>query len=370
VWTNRPSYDLLDQGRTVRFSQFVARRFQVMEQKMKSRYVIALIMLLATRMAVAEDVMSLGNGVGETVEKATNDALRRAVQSINGALVITNRTLTNNDLQDISISFSQGIVRDYKVLQINRRSNDGFFEVSIRAQISDAKLKSRYANAEDSKLDSENLRSLLSQEIARARAEQQSLDNQSRAAESLVNFLGTQWPEAAFDVEVANYKLLKDKGQVSLVLPIAVYRNRPYFSQLMRALDALYPKPRRRPASFDNTTWVSFYYSNRGVGPTAEDVYVIPARWTLSDALRKPVSLIVHAYADTGASIYHKCFSYDGISSVIGEGRENFAEAYISSSIGYWGTRSVAYSIPVDKELLDLTDSIKGFRAILASTCG
>ena len=308
--------------------------------------------------------VAIAEGSGVTIAEATENALQHAVQRVGGTLVAFDRTVSDNELKDVSASFSAGVVQDHSVLD-SRRGGDGLFHVVVRALISDSALRSRLTVADSKAFDGEAFTNDLEREIARAEVERQSVENQRRGAERLLENMLYQLPAGAISVSTGSIAF--ENGGSELKVPVLFEGYAPFFDNLKRLLELLYSENSARngnsfgTSSADKRSNAIPEINIPGVGKYRVESSTFDRFLPLAEFF-----LVVNFLDENGANIGNTCDKM-----TFGFGRQDrFSKSLIySGPIGKSSSREHVLRIPVTGELLPILKSAKSLLPVVLRNC-
>ena len=114
------------------------------DEKLKIIAVLVIILIVPCMMFAQDDktVTLVTNGTGATLEQATQNALRSAIEQAFGTFISSNTQIMNDELvKDEIVSVANGNIQDYKVISETEIPNVGF-AISLKSTVSVTKLTS------------------------------------------------------------------------------------------------------------------------------------------------------------------------------------------------------------------------------------
>jgi hypothetical protein len=184
----------------------------------------------ATRNGSAKGVVVSGSGLSK--EEAKKDAFRRAIEQTLGALVISERRLTNSDLFEEDITFANGVISSYSVVSEKFDLETGVFSIKLDVVVSKSTIEKRiFASQGASAIDG----GLISQAIESSRAAADSEMERFNGARSVLLYLSKNLAASIFDVKVGEVSVEKAGDTTELVLSMDMSVNKNAFDSLCNA---------------------------------------------------------------------------------------------------------------------------------------
>lgn len=246
-------------------------------------YFLAIIFSLMT--AYAQDTKEvLSKGFGTTVDLATQNALSQAVREAVGALVDEETLIKNDELiEEKILTFSNGIVQDYKIVKEPRKNAQGLIEITIKATVKSNLLKKKLEEAKIVQGTVENgeevWRNAMAQIVTEAQRNKNSIEVIKKLFKSIkpeqflnVTFIDAEGrvnEEAKLDIKTN----VQDKTATISINAVIGIDHEKYFNELFpyvkqtldyvceEKYDSLTLEMMRKLLSFNDTTSDSEYYT-------------------------------------------------------------------------------------------------------------
>lgn len=87
-----------------------------------------------------EVIQLVVTGVGPDFESARSDGFKKAIQGAYGALVLSERRVTNDDLFEDMVSYSKGLVSDYDIQGSYISPDDKLMRLHMRVDVSTSEM--------------------------------------------------------------------------------------------------------------------------------------------------------------------------------------------------------------------------------------
>ena len=173
----------------------------------KKLFILVFLLVLIT--VSAQDTKEvLSKGFGTTVDLATQNALSQAVREAVGALVDEETLIKNDELiEEKILTFSNGIVQDYKIVKEPRKNAQGLIEITIKATVKSNLLKKKLEEAKIVQGTVENGEEVWRNAMAQIVTEAQRKENSIEVIKKLFNSIK---PE-----QFLNVKLVDTAGGVN-----------------------------------------------------------------------------------------------------------------------------------------------------------
>jgi len=137
-------------------------------------------------------------GIGSSLDAAREDGLRKAVLHSQGALVIAERRLVNDELSEENLSYSKGLIKDYEILNTRIDITDGLYRAGMRVTVTRTEMGKRVIYAsESSTIDNTEL----SRTIDTARRQLESERERRGSAIQVLEHLMSEFHLAFLDVK-------------------------------------------------------------------------------------------------------------------------------------------------------------------------
>jgi hypothetical protein len=188
------------------------------------------------RASEPDAVVVFVNGIGQTYAAAETDAMRLAIQKVFGTLVISERTVSNDQLSERDFSYTRGAVRDFTPLNVGKDSKTGLVTVDARVTVSSSEVGKRLIYSSDTqKMDGRRLANEIERAQRFAALEKESFEN----AANIVNHLSEEISHAAFDVAAGKLEVIRQGPVVETIIPVALYLNQKVVTNYCLALKSL-----------------------------------------------------------------------------------------------------------------------------------
>ena len=159
------------------------------------------------------------SGVGETLNKAQNNAYRNAIQKVSGSLTITQRTVINDSLKEEDLSYSKGIIEQSKLLFSRQDPSDNLWHVNMSVTVSETAIGKKLLYSNDPRLiNSSEIQRNIAQGVEQVKSEQ----IRSAQALQLLNHLADNLPIAIWDAVLGNLSVSKDGGAIVSSVPAKI----------------------------------------------------------------------------------------------------------------------------------------------------
>ena len=171
-------------------------------------------------------------GIGSSLDAAREDGLRKAVLHSQGALVIAERRLVNDELSEENLSYSKGLIKDYEILTTRTGITDGLYRAGMRVTVTSNELGKRVIYAsESSTIDNTEL----SRTIDAARRQLESERERRGSAIQVLEHLMSEFHLAFLDVKKPRLESYSENGQVHLRARFTASVNRSVFKNVCTA---------------------------------------------------------------------------------------------------------------------------------------
>lgn len=190
----------------------------------------------SARAAEPDAVIVFVNGIGQTYAEAEKDAMRLAIQKVFGTLVISERTVSNDQLSERDFSYTRGAVRDFTPLNVGKDGKTGLVTVDAKVTVSSSEVGQRLIYSSDTqKMDGRRLANEIERAQRFAALEKESFEN----AANIVNHLSEEIGHAAFDVAAGKLEVVRQGPVVETIIPVALYLNQKVVANYCLALKSL-----------------------------------------------------------------------------------------------------------------------------------
>jgi hypothetical protein len=182
----------------------------------------------------SSSVVIRSTGTGISVEEAQDNALRNAVQTATGVLTVTERRIEDEKLSEKNLSYSKGMVEDFKVLNTSRNPKDKLFYVEAEVVVSPSRFYSRVISASDSsKIDGYQL----NKSILQVKEQVKSQDQRLKQSEQFLEFVLENLPKSA-DSKVEKILVSRDGYATKAIVRVNNTFSRSVLKSLCNILDA------------------------------------------------------------------------------------------------------------------------------------
>ena len=146
-------------------------------------------------------------GVGETLNKAENDAYRNAIQKVFGSLAIAQRTVINNSLTEEDFSYSKGIIEESKLNNSYVDQTDHLWHVNMTIRVSETAIGKKILYSNNSQAVNG---SAIAKSIEIGKLQIKSEEKRSFEAMQLLNHLASELPLSIWSVRTGKINLIKN----------------------------------------------------------------------------------------------------------------------------------------------------------------
>ena len=161
-------------------------------------------------------------GIGSTFESAQENGLRNAVQQVFGAIVISERELSNDNLSENNLSYSKGMIENFNVSNFHINPKDKQFNLQMTVSVSPTAMGKRILYSSDSaKVDGNNI----SEKIRAGKIQVASEYSRFNQAKSLFNHIAFELPLAIFDTKVKGTSVKRNGADIFTEIDISLTPN-------------------------------------------------------------------------------------------------------------------------------------------------
>lgn len=172
------------------------------------------------------------SGIGETLNKAQNNAFRNAIQKVSGSLTITQRTVINDTLKEEDLSYSKGIIEQSRLLNSRQDSSDNLWRVNMIVTVSETAIGKKLLYSNDPKsINGSEIQQNIAQGITQIKSEQ----IRHAQALQLLNHLADNLPLAIWDTQLGKLEVTKDGGNIVASIPATVSINKEVITNFCQA---------------------------------------------------------------------------------------------------------------------------------------
>jgi hypothetical protein len=171
-------------------------------------------------------------GIGLDLKLATKDAEKKAIQQLEGDLVITERLAINRDLKQTDLSYSRGMIKDSKIIEYYVDS-EGLVHAKVSVTVTKSKISKRVFSNEDKSdtLSPDTKKFFDDHSSITAKQEKRFLK-----ARKIVLHLIEEYPWALFDSKIGSQKNFGEGYKLTTVIPVTITLNKTAKDRLMAAL--------------------------------------------------------------------------------------------------------------------------------------
>ena len=171
-------------------------------------------------------------GIGETLNKAQNNAFRNAIQKASGSLTITQRTVINDTLKEEDLSYSKGIIEQSRLLNSRQDPSDNLWRVNMIVTVSETAIGKKLLYSNDPKsINGSEIQQNIAQGITQIKSEQ----IRHAQALQLLNHLAENLPLAIWDTQLGKLEVTKDGGNIVASVPSTVSINKEVITNFCQA---------------------------------------------------------------------------------------------------------------------------------------
>ena len=200
------------------------------------------------------------NGLGSSYDEALKNALTNATSEAYGILVLTERRVKGERLEQDDISYSQGVIEGYTILNKSFDNKSHAYLVEISAQVSKSFVEKRLLGTYDS---SKISGSEISDAIRQAAIKNKSEADRHNQARNLLFFLSRDFPQNLYEITNGKIHLSNSDGQISLSLQVHISYKRSSINELCKVVQA-YQNSRLSSIDADLKNITGLMYINNG----------------------------------------------------------------------------------------------------------
>ena len=168
-------------------------------------------------------------GIGSSFESAQENGLRNAVQQVFGAIVISERELSNDNLSDNNISYSKGMVETFQVSNFFINPKDKQFNLQMIVTVSPAAMGKRILySSNSSKVDGNTI----SEKIRAAKIQAASEINRFNQAKVLFDHIAFELPMSIYDTKIIATNVKRNGTEISTEVDIRLTPNESVLKSL------------------------------------------------------------------------------------------------------------------------------------------
>ena len=175
------------------------------------------------------------SGVGSNYDEALKNALTNATSEAYGILILTERRIKDEKLEQDDISYSQGVIEGYKLLNKYYDSKSQAFVVEISAQVSKSFIEKKLMGVYDS---SNVSGSEISNAIRKGIIQNNSEANRHNQARNLFLFHSRDFPENLYEISNGTIQVNRNEGKISLSMQVHISYNRNAINDLCTVVTA------------------------------------------------------------------------------------------------------------------------------------
>lgn len=198
---------------------------------------LLLLFIASTNHAAESDTVTVFvNGIGPTYAEAEKDAMRLAIQKVFGTLVITERTVTNDQLNERDFSYTRGAIRDFIAMNVSNDAKTRLVSLEAKVSVSASEIGKRLIYSSGTqKMDGRRIASEIEKAKKLAALEEESFQN----VVNIVRHLSEEISTAAFDVIVGKLEVSRQGPVVEAIVPVALYLNQKTVGNYCVALKSM-----------------------------------------------------------------------------------------------------------------------------------